>query len=159
MIGPLIFNNRRITTIDILDDAANFIKPFEGFRSHAYQCPAGVWTIGYGTTKGVKPGMIISRAEAADLLLSDIGHFDRGIKRLGCDNLNPHQHIAVLDFVYNLGLGAFERSTFRMKLLRKEYDQAAKEILRWNKAVVNGVIMPLKGLTIRRGAEYQLFMQ
>lgn len=153
-------DNKVISTVDILEDAANFIKRFEGFRSEAYQCPAGIWTIGYGTISGVTPTMKVTPSQAENLLKRDIIKFNEGLKRLGCNTiLNPNQHIAILDFIYNLGLGAFQRSTLRMKLLRQEYDSAANELLRWNKALVNSVMQPLRGLTIRRGAEYQLFMQ
>lgn len=149
------------STVDILEDAAKFIKQFEGFRSEAYQCPAGIWTIGYGTTSGVtSTTKKVSPSEANSLLRRDIIRANEGMKRLGCNALlNPNQHIAILDFIYNLGLGAFQRSTLRMKILRQEYEGAANELLRWNKALVNGVMQPLKGLTLRRGEEYQLFMQ
>jgi lysozyme len=56
--------------------ALELIKQFEGLRLKAYLCPGGVWTIGYGHTSGVKSGMVITKAQAEEYLLSDIAVFE-----------------------------------------------------------------------------------
>ena len=138
---------------------ADFIKPFEGLRLNAYKCPAGIWTIGYGTTRGIYQGMKITREQADILLLKDIKEVVNSLHRLCTIALNENEMIALSDFIYNLGSGSFQRSTLRQKLNRGEKRRAAKELLRWNKARVNGVLKSLAGLTRRRNAEYELFIQ
>lgn len=144
-------------SIDILEDTANFVKQFEGFSEQAYQCPAGVWTIGYGTTRAITPNMKITEREATGLLKDDLVRCNMTLKTLCREPLTINQTIALLDFIYNLGSGAFERSTLRMKLNRRDYEAAATQFQLWNKARVNGVLITLKGLTKRRQAEYELF--
>lgn len=137
---------------------ADFIKPFEGLRLTAYKCPAGVWTIGYGTTRGVYKGMKITKLEANALLLQDIKEVVNSLHRLCKVALNENEIIALCDFIYNLGSGSFQRSTLRQKLNRGEKRRAASELLKWNKARVNGVLKPLAGLTRRRKAEKEVFL-
>lgn len=138
---------------------ADFIKSFEGLRLDAYKCPAGIWTIGYGTTRGIKIGMRITELEANALLLQDVKEVISALHRLCKIELNENEIIALCDFIYNLGSGSFQRSTLRQKLNRGEKRRAAEEFLKWDKARVNGVLKSLLGLTKRRKAEMEIFLR
>lgn len=131
----------------------DLIKKYEGCRLISYKCPAGVYTIGYGHTKGVKKGQKISQKRAEDFLREDIEQFENGVKKYVSAPLNQNQFDALVSFCFNCGLGAFKNSTLRKKLNAKDYTGAAKEFLRWNKS--NGVV--LEGLKRRRNAEKDLF--
>jgi lysozyme len=133
----------------------NLLKEFEGLRLDAYLCPAGVWTIGYGSTFGVHPGDRITPAEAETLLIKDLDQFEKGVAKLVKVPLSTNQFSALVSFAYNLGLGALEESTLLRVLNKGDYQAAANELLRWDKA--NGV--PLAGLTRRRKAERELFLK
>ena len=135
----------------------DLIKHFEGLSLKAYKCPAGVWTIGYGTT-GVpeaRLGVVISTARAEELLAIDVDKFSRQVWVLVSDVvINQHQMDALIAFAYNVGIGAFKTSTLLKKLLQKDYTGASKEFLRWTKA--KGKELP--GLVKRRRAESLLFL-
>src|SRR5574343_1848938 len=98
-------------------DGIELIKHFEGFRSYPYQCQAGVWTVGYGHTRGVTqdtPPVNSVLAEA--LLVQDLRNSERCVNNLTHVELNQQQFDALVSFVFNLGGGAFQRSKLRMKL-------------------------------------------
>lgn len=135
------------------------IKYYEGLRLSAYQCSAGVWTIGYGTTSGVYEGQRISAEEAERLLKKDLNKFSLDVEDLVTVPLNSNQFSALVSFVYNLGEGALRTSTLLRKLNSGDYAGAADEFPRWNKAVVNGQMTVLEGLTRRRAAERKLFLK
>lgn len=131
----------------------NLIKDFEGCRLKAYLCPAGVWTIGYGHTQGVKPDMVISQLQAERFLRQDLKRFEDAVTSLVKVPITPNQFSALVSFAYNVGTGALYDSTLLRKLNKKDYKGAANEFLRWNKA--GGKVLP--GLTRRRIAEKDLF--
>ena len=134
----------------------DLIKSFEGLYLKSYICPAGVLTIGYGHTgKDVKAGMVITEEEAERLLLSDIEIFATGVNVLVKVPLNENQFGALTSFSFNVGLGAFEKSTLLKLLNRGWYDQVPAQMMRWNKAGGK----ELAGLTRRRSAEGSLFMR
>ena len=85
------------------------IKQFEGCRLTAYQCSAGVWTIGYGHTAGVYKGMKITQAQADAFLKQDIAKFEKYINNPSyvqfTDKLNQNQFDALVSFAFNLGQG------------------------------------------------------
>lgn len=130
------------------------IRQFEGLRLSAYKCPAGVPTIGYGTTKGVRMGQTITRDEADRLLLEDAQRFADHIAALVKVKLSQHQIDALVSFVYNVGPSAFAGSTMLRLINQGLYADAARQFQRWNKA--GGEVVP--GLTRRRAAERDLFM-
>ena len=138
--------------------AVKLIKQFEGFRSIAYKCPAGVWTIGYGSTSidgvKVKQGDTITEQAALDDVYKRLNEIDKQITATVRVPLNSNQLNALLDFVYNLGVGNFRSSTLLKKLNDSDYRGAADELLRWNKS--GGKV--LAGLTKRREAERELFL-
>lgn len=131
----------------------NLIKDFEGCRLKAYLCPAGVWTIGYGHTQGVKPDMVINQLQAERFLRQDLKRFEDAVTSLVKVPITPNQFSALVSFAYNVGTGALYDSTLLRKLNKKDYKGAANEFLRWNKA--GGKVLP--GLTRRRLAEKDLF--
>lgn len=143
------------------------VKHYEGFFSAPYKCPAGVWTIGYGHTKGVsassKP---ITKAEADILLLSDMAEAGVDVLRLAREVLQDtddlaaaaHRFEALASWVFNLGATNLSSSTMLKRIKEKRWEDAAKEMLRWDKAKVNGVSQTLSGLTKRRKSEAHYFL-
>lgn len=139
--------------MNISKNGIALIKKFEGCRLTAYKCPSGLWTVGYGHTRGVKKGQKITQRQAEAYLLEDIKTFENGVNKYVSVPLTQNQFDALVSFTYNCGLTAFKNSTLRKKLNAKDYAGAGKELLRWNKA--NGVV--LDGLKRRRNAEKDLF--
>jgi len=138
----------------------DLIKEFEGFYDKAYICPAGVATIGFGSTmwndgRKVKMGEKITK-EGAEILL----HWELNNKSIALMDLNVNQNQAdaLLSFIYNLGIGAFNKSTLRKKVKLNPNDPNIRdEFMKWNKARVAGKLVELKGLTRRRIAESNLY--
>ena len=131
------------------------IRQFEGLRLAAYKCSAGISTIGWGTTKGVKMGDTITRDEADRLLLEDAQRFADHVKALVKVPLNQNQVDALVAFVYNIGPAAFGKSTMLKLINQGLIEDAANQFLRWNRA--GGQV--LAGLTRRRIAERELFLR
>lgn len=148
----------------ISNEGVDLIKRFEGLHKvqpdgmiSAYRCPAGKWTIGYGVTKGVRSGMKITKEEAELRLLEEIREHADIVKQYVTVPLTQGQFDALVSFVFNLGGGNFRSSTLLKKLNKGLYDDVPEQIMRWNKARVDGKLTPLKGLTRRRAAEAAIF--
>jgi lysozyme len=123
----------------------------EGYRDAAYTPVKGdVPTIGFGTTQGVKPGDKITVERALIRLLADASKFEQAVKRCAPVPMHPHEFSAFVSLTYNIGEGAFCRSTLARKLNAGDYTGACAEILRWDK--FKGQALP--GLTKRRQQEY-----
>lgn len=139
--------------------ALDIIKKWEGFRSKAYLDPVGIPTIGYGTIKypngkRVQLGEEITEPEAAVFLRMHIeDHAVPYVKRYVKVPLNENQYSAILSFIYNLGAGAFRKSTLLKKLNAGDYNGAAAEFDRW----VYAGGKKLQGLINRRNDEQALF--
>lgn len=131
----------------------DLIKEFEGCKLKAYLCPAGVPTIGYGRTKGVKVGDTCTQDQADAWALEDMQDAIATVKAEVKVPLRDGQFAALASFVYNCGAGNFRRSTLLHLLNSGHYAFAAEELLKWNKA--SGVVLP--GLTRRRQAEKAVF--
>lgn len=134
-----------------LDLAIEMIKRFEGCRLTAYRCPAGVWTIGWGETLGVKEGDVWTQEQADDVLRQRVGQFMLATVR-SCGQLfaEPAERLAACtSLAYNIGVGAFGVSSVRRRTARCDYQGAADAFLLWNKA--GGRV--LRGLTLRRQVE------
>lgn len=129
------------------------IRQFEGLRLSAYQDSVGVWTIGYGTTRGVKRGQAITKAGAESLLRADVQRFEGEVSRLVKVPVSQNQWDALISFTYNLGSANLESSTLLRLLNAGDYAGAAAQFDRWNKA--GGKV--LKGLVTRRAAERAMF--
>lgn len=132
----------------------DIIKEYEGLRLKSYKCPAGVWTIGYGSTAGVKKGMEITESEADQRLIVDLMVSEYAIERAVKPLLNDNQFSALASFVFNVGAGKFGQSTLLKKLNAGDVNGAADEFLKWNKG--GGKVLP--GLVKRRAAERDLFL-
>ena len=128
------------------------ICKWEEFRPYAYVCPAGLWTIGYGHTDGVKPTDKIDLAQGEAYLRKDLEIVERCLNSLDI-KLNQNQYDALCSLIFNIGIGNFKRSTLLKHLQAKQYDKASSEFLKWRKA--NGKV--LKGLEARRKDEQELF--
>lgn len=133
----------------------SLIKSFEGLRLQSYQDVVGVWTIGYGTTRGVNASMKISKEQAERMLLNDVQRFEPEVQRLITVPLSQNQWDALICFTYNLGSANLESSTLRRLLNTGDYAGAAEQFPRWNKA--GGKVLP--GLVRRRAAERDLFLE
>lgn len=133
----------------------DLIKEHEGLELKAYLDSVNVPTIGYGLTRypngiKVKLGDEITLQEAEDMLLTTVDRFSMRVNDLIIQPLKPHQFDALVSLAYNIGLGAFEKSTIRKKVNQNPNDPSIRnEFLRWNKA--GGKV--LKGLTNRRTKE------
>jgi len=136
-----------------MEKAKRLIKEFEGLRLTAYLCPAGVWTIGYGHTKGVKRGMKIDQAQADRLLDIDLIDVARSIRQLVKVNINDNQAQALVSFVFNIGYGAFAKSTLLRKINNRDFLAASLEFRKW--VYAKGIKLP--GLVRRRSVEKDLF--
>jgi len=131
------------------------IKSFEGLRLKAYRDAVGIWTIGYGTTRGVQPGMEITERQAEEFLQADLARFEQAINGAVKAPINDNQFAALVSFTYNVGSGALRSSTLLRLLNGKENVRAvADQFPRWNRA--GGRV--LAGLTRRRQAERSLFL-
>ncbi len=144
----------QINEKQINEKGLHLLKSFEGLELKAYLDAVGVWTIGYGTTRGVRPGMQITEAEAEAFLRDDLRKFEQAVSSSIQAPLNSDQFSALVSFTYNVGAGALASSTLRRVLNQNNYSAAAEEFLRWNK----GGGRVLAGLTRRRRAERALFL-
>ena len=135
---------------------------FEGYKPKSYLCPASVVTIGWGSTmytdgRKIKLGDTINEQQGEELLMWELKNKSIALAGL---NLNQNQFDSLLSFVYNLGVGAFAKSTLRKKILANPNDPTIKaEFNKWNKARVGGQLMELKGLTRRREAEAEMYFK
>jgi lysozyme len=134
-------------------NGTKILKFFEGCRLTAYQDSVGVWTIGYGHTKGVHAGMSITQEEAEQMLLIELEEYEGYIEKYVIVPLTQNQFDALVVWVYNLGPTNLRRSTLLKELNSGNYTAAGKEITKWNKA--GGKV--LAGLVKRREAEAELF--
>ncbi len=130
------------------------IKKFEGCKLKSYLCPAGVPTIGYGHTYGVKLDRTISIQEAEVLLDHDYQEAEDDVLEVVTVPLTDNQLGALTSFVFNLGKGNFGSSTLLKKINKGDFTGAANEFDRW--IFSKGV--KLNGLIARRAAEKELFL-
>ena len=137
----------------ISQEGLSLIKKFEGCELEAYKCAAGVWTIGYGSTKGVKEGDTITQEEADELLLHEMEEYEGYINDMVTVDLKQNQFDALVSWVFNLGSSNLSSSTLLNRLNNKVWDDVPAQIKRWNKA--GGKV--LQGLVRRREAAALLF--
>ena len=153
-VGWLGANKPTPEPICISQKGIDLIKRWEGFRSNAYLCPGNVWTIGYGHTKNVYQGMCISKAQAEQLLKSDLKHFEASVSQLVTVKLNQAQFDTLVSFTFNVGVYAFKKSTLLRLINQGDFLGAAQQFGRWVNA--NGKKLP--GLVKRRAEEKKLFL-
>ena len=143
---------------------ANLILHFEGMLKkcgpdlyQSYKCPAGVWTIGAGTTPhggwDIGPATRWTAKQCHEAFAVDMEVFERAVRKLVTVPLNSHQFDALVSFCYNCGEGNLSRSTLLKKVNAGDHAGAAKEFHKWNKG--GGKV--LAGLTRRRASESLLY--
>lgn len=133
-----------------MEKSLELIKGFEGLRLEAYKCSAGIWTIGYGHTKGVKRGQCTNE-QAEKWLFDEVQDFrEKVIAELPTGFDDVDKIAALTSFAYNVGINAFKNSTL-LKILKNNPNdlQLVREFARWNKA--QGVV--IMGLWVRRKKE------
>jgi lysozyme len=135
-------------------DGLAITEQFEGCRLVAYQDQVGVWTIGYGHTgSGVASGLTITQDQAIDLLTSDVAASAAYVNAAVTVELQQNEFDALVDFVFNLGRGAFAGSTLLKNLNAGQFDAAATQFDLWDHA--GGQVVA--GLLRRRQAEQAMF--
>jgi lysozyme len=138
----------------------NLIKRFEGFSAKPYRCPAGIWTIGYGSTRYANGKPIssgdahITEAQAVEIMQATLGEYENAVKRYVTTPINQNQFDALVDFAYNAGAQNLRTSTLLKKVNAKDYAGAANEFGKW--VFAGG--KKLSGLVNRRAAEKALFL-
>ena len=143
-----------------LELAAAFCRQFEGYRAKPYLCPAGVATIGYGSTyysdgrKVTLEDAPMDEPTARALLMTELEHnYLPGVLR-NCPILAADERRcnAIVDFVYNLGIGRLQTSTLKRKINAQDWEGAKEQLMLWTKG--GGKVLP--GLVKRRTAECAL---
>lgn len=138
----------------------NLISSFEGCELKAYLCPTKVWTIGFGTTVypngvKVKKGDSCTLEQAKQFKAHDLKRFEKTVNDLVKVPLTQNQFDALVSLAYNIGTGAFEKSTLLKKLNTGDYQGAADQFTVWNKG--GGKV--LQGLVNRRAKEKEVFLR
>lgn len=143
-----------------LELAAELCRRFEGYRAKPYLCPAGVPTIGYGSTyyadgrKVTLADSPMSEENARTLLMIELEHtYLPGVLR-NCPGLitDVKKLNAIVDFCYNLGVGRLQTSTLKRKINANDWEGAKEQLMLWTKG--GGKVLP--GLLKRRTAECAL---
>lgn len=143
--------------MEAIEILTKLIKDSEGCKLTAYRDPVGILTIGYGCTgKGIKEGTIWTQEEADEQLkiraessLSDAIKASPSLL-----NVYPKKQAAIADFIYNIGLSAYKKSTLKRYIDQMQWQHASMEILKWDHAARK--VLP--GLTIRRKKEADLLL-
>ena len=157
---------------------AYLVVPWEGSSNKAYRDMVGIPTLCHGYTIGVKMGDYKTDEECEEILAKELTHFNTQMKKPVKVPLPEHMEVAYTSLVWNIGVGAWNSSTLLKKLNNREYEEACKQILRWNKVTVpptqasayqkrgevctqlssGNFSCTVKGLTNRREAEYKVCM-
>ena len=146
----------------VSDIAIDLIKEFEGFESQAYIDTDGTPVIGYGLStvagKPVRLGDRISPEKADAALRNHLKQIDRELAQIVKVSLSEPQRSALASIAFNVGINAIKKSTLIKKVNANDFAGAANEFLRWDKANMRGRLVRMPGLTRRRSAERQLFL-
>jgi lysozyme len=143
------------------DAGYTLTEHFEGFSPFVYEDVAGKKTIGFGHL--IRPGERFDEPmtpdEAEALLDEDVQSAVSGVNRLVSPPLKQGQFDALVDFSFNLGVGALAGSTALKKVNAGKHAEVPCQLMQWNKARVNGVLQPLVNLTRRRESEGEFYAQ
>ena len=131
--APFIESTRAIPR-QINTEGMRLLKTYEGLYLNSYQDAIGVWTIGYGCTEGIGPGMTITKQEAEDMLRRELSKFESAVAKYVSVEINDDQYSALVAFSYNVGAYALKKSTLLRKLNGGDYASASNEFPRWDKA-------------------------
>lgn len=159
LINSFQHNTAGDTALKVSQFGIDLICGFEGLRLNAYDDGVGVWTIGYGTTiypNGikVKRGDTCTLQQAKDYMAHDLKRFERAVSENVKVDLNQNQFDVLVSLTYNIGIGAFTKSTLLKKLNSGDYKGASGQFDVW----VNAGGKRLDGLVKRRGTEKALFL-
>lgn len=144
----------------VSDNCLELIRKSESFKARPYRCPAGIPTIGYGSTRYANGRAVrlsdppITEEVANEILYATLGEYENAVSRYVTVPINQNQFDALVDFAYNAGTQNLRTSTLLKQLNKGNYDKAADEFGKW----VYGGGKRLKGLEIRRGLERELFV-
>ncbi|NTV68050.1 MAG: lysozyme [Chlorobaculum sp.] len=145
--------------MQVSDNCLKIIREFEGFKSKPYLCPAGVPTIGYGSTRYANGTAVkltdppITEGQADEIMQATLGQYEDAVNRYVTASINQNQFDALVDFAYNAGAQNLRTSTLLKRLNQGDYAGAAAQFDVW----VNGGGKKLPGLVRRRASERTLF--
>jgi lysozyme len=144
----------------IVIDGVALIAEEEGLRLHAYRCPAGQWTIGWGETDGVHPGDTCTKEQADRWLCEDITDRAHQVREMCTVEPGRHELAALVSLAYNIGLAGLRRSTALRQHNAGNRQAAARAFALWNKArnPRSGELEVPDGLTARRAREAALYL-
>ena len=152
--------------MQLSQEGLDLIKGFEGYHDSlpdgsckAYRCPAGVWTIGWGETDGVRPGDTCTREQADRWLCEDVTDRTRAVRALCTVEPSPAELGALVSLAYNIGVPGLKGSTVLRQHNAGQRQAAARAFGLWNKARVAGALTELPGLTARRAREAAMYLQ
>ena len=141
--------------MQISQKGLDILKEFEGLRLEAYRCSAGVPTIGYGWTSGVKMGDVWTREKAEHMLIEGVKPYEKAVQEaIGDAKTSQNQYDAMVSLCYNIGPGNFKKSSVAKLHKEGKYAQAAAAFMMWVKA--GGKI--IGGLIKRRNKEKALYL-
>lgn len=133
------------------------IQLLEGFREKAYKCSAGKWTIGYGITKNVKEGDVVTKEKAEQDFSIHVQAIENFLNTVITAPLNQNQFDALVSFVYNVGETAFHGSQVMQLVNHSCYEAMPMHLARWIWTTVNGEKVQDPGLIRRRRIEGELW--
>jgi lysozyme len=139
----------------ISPDGLAQLKQFEGCRLKAYQDIVGIWTIGYGFTDGIHAGMVITQKQAEQMLLDRLVPYEQAVQDACTVTPTQAQFDACVCLAWNIGIGAFQKSSVLKFHNQGKFKEAANAFGLWNKA--GGKVVA--GLVRRRSAESALYLE
>lgn len=143
-----------MTLMKISEKGVALIKKFEGCKLYAYRDSVGIWTIGYGNTSHAKAGLAITQAQADKFLQEDVTPIEKALNAMNI-NFTQGQFDSLVSWCFNLGLGNFNSSTMKKRIVAKAGDtEITDEMIRWTRA--GGKV--LTGLVRRRAEEANMFL-
>ncbi|HWQ25983.1 MAG TPA: lysozyme [Chlorobaculum sp.] len=147
--------------MQVSDGCLNLIRKSEGFKASPYRCPAGIPTIGYGSTRYADGKAVkltdppITQQQADDIMRATLKEYEAAVVRYVTVTITQNQFDALVDFAYNAGAQNLRNSTLLKHLNKGDFQKAAVEFDKW----VYGGGKKLGGLVTRRGLERALFEQ
>ncbi len=134
------------------------IAKSEGCNLTAYLCSAGVPTIGWGETVGVKLGMRWSQAEADERFCKELTEYAAAVMDMCTFPPNENELSAMVSLAYNIGLGGFKKSSVLRNHNAGKRAATGRSFALWNKVRVDGVLKEARGLTLRRAREAAMYL-
>lgn len=143
-----------------LEPAKVLIRKWEGLRLKSYLCPAGKWTIGYGQTKAIRPGMVWTKEQAEADLNRDLLLYAAALTRRIRPDTTDEEFCAFLSLAWNVGPVAVRDSTaLRIHNAKGPTGDVVRGIRAWNKATIDGKKVVVQGLVNRREDEVALYVR